>query len=118
VFAIEYRDGLRAAGFMLDGVTSDFTAAIEIEGQREPLSVLMWLQNGKPYQHFECLVRNIDRMFQTGRAAYPVERTLLTSGILDFALDSLIQGWARIPTHELDVRYQPGPESHYCRQRP
>lgn len=112
VFVIEYRDGLQAAGFMLDGAVGDFTVAAG------PVSTLMWLQNGRPYHHFECLVRNIERMFETGLPTYPVERTLLTSGILDFALESKIRGYQRINTPELDVRYQVAAESHYCRERP
>jgi hypothetical protein len=93
----------------------DFTVAVDVDGQAKPVSTLMKLQEGRPYHHFGCLVKNIETMFETGKPPYPVERTLLTSGILDFALESRIQGYRKLPTPELaQVRYQTPDASHYC----
>jgi hypothetical protein len=116
VFLIDYRDGLQAAAFMMTGAVTDFTVALDIEGAAQPLSLLMWLEHGRPYGHFACLVRNIEEMFETGAPPYPVERTLLTSGILDFALESRFRGHKRISTPELDVRYRVDAKSHFCRE--
>ncbi len=115
VFLVDYRDGLKAAGFMMNGAMEDFTVAVQTEGQAEPLSVLMWLEHGKPFGHFGCLVKNIEQMFETGVATYPVERTLLTSGILDFLFESRFRGHKRIETAELDVHYSADPAPHFCR---
>ena len=114
VFVIEYRDGLQAAAFLLTGAVEDFTVAIDVDGRSEPVSLLMWLQNGKPHRHFACMVMNIEKMFESGRATYPVERTLLTSGTLDFALESRFQGYRRLETPELNVRYLVPKTSHFC----
>ena len=92
VFVLEYNDGLRAAAFLMTGLVEDFTVAVDVEGQPKPVSTLMYLQERRPHHHFGCLVKNIEMMFETGKAPYPVERTMLTSGILDFALESRIQG--------------------------
>jgi hypothetical protein len=115
VFVLEYNDGLRAAAFLMTGLVEDFTAAIDVEGQAKPVSMLMYLQERRPHHHFGCLVKNIETMFETGKAPYPVERTLLTSGILDFALESRIQGHKKLGTPDLArVRYQPPEASFFC----
>jgi hypothetical protein len=46
-------------------------------------------------------------MMQTNHSAYPVERTLLTSGILDAVMHSRADKNRRIDTKHLDIRYQP-----------
>ena len=54
-------------------------------------------------------------MFETSKAPYPVERTMFTSGILDFALESRIQGYKQLDTPELaKVHYQTPDASHFC----
>lgn len=115
VFVVDYVDGLRAAAFLLTGLVEDFTVAVDLDGQPAPVSTLMNLQPGRPYHHFGCLVKNIEILFETGRPPYPVERTMLTSGILDYALESRIQGYRKLETPELArVRYQTPNASHFC----
>lgn len=115
VFVVDYVDGLRAAAFLLTGLVEDFTVAMDVDGQPAPVSTLMNLQPGRPYHHFGCLVKNIEILFETGRPPYPVERTMLTSGILDYALESRIQGYRKLETPELArVRYQTPNASHFC----
>ena len=114
VFIIDYNDGLKAAAFLLTGLLQDFTYAIDIEGEQKPFSTLMKLQGGKPHYHFGCLVKNMEIMYKTGKAPYPVERTMLSSGILDFALESRILGHKIVETPELSkVRYLSSPESYF-----
>ena len=64
---------------------------------------------------FSPLVNGIEKMFLTGEATYPVERTLLTSGMTEAGVDSLWRGQRRIETPHLAVRYRPTPESTYRR---
>ncbi len=115
VFVIDYNDGLQAAAFLMTGLVEDFTVALDVDGRSEPVSTLMNLQNHRPHHHFGCLVKNIEVLFETGKPPYPVERTMLTSGMLDFALESRIQGHSKLNTPELaQVRYQASAESHFC----
>jgi hypothetical protein len=115
VFIVDYNDGLKGAAFLLTGLLEDFTVAVDVEGRSAPVSTLMNLQNHRPHHHFGCLVKNIEILFETGHSPYPVERTLLTSGILDFALESRFQGYRKLSTPGLaEVRYQTPNASHFC----
>jgi hypothetical protein len=53
-------------------------------------------------------------MFVTGKAPYPIERTLLTSGLTQAGVQSLAEG-QRLETPHLDVRYEAPRESQYWR---
>ncbi len=64
---------------------------------------------------FNPLVRYIEQMIVEGRAPYPVERTLLTSGMTLAAVDSLHRGDQRVETPEMEVRYSAPRESLYWR---
>ncbi|WP_339925161.1 hypothetical protein [uncultured Cyclobacterium sp.] len=113
LFVVDYKDGLKVAAFLLTGLVQDFTVAVELEDSTKPYSTLMRLQ-GKPHHHFGSLVKNIEILFETGEAPYPVERTLLSSGILDFALESRIQGHKKLKTPELaKVSYVTPNASHF-----
>jgi hypothetical protein len=62
-----------------------------------------------------CLIAKVEEMFVTGKAPYPVERTLIVSGILESCLTSRIQGHKRLETPHLNVRYSAPRESQHCR---
>jgi hypothetical protein len=78
------------------------------------VATLMWLEENPPYQHFACLVRAIEKMFETGRPTYPVDRTLLTSGILEAILNSKFDNGKRIETPHLAVEYTAPRQSAFC----
>ena len=54
-----------------------------------------------------CLVSKIEQMFVTGRAPYPIERTLLTSGILEAVSLQISRADKRLNTPHLDVILPP-----------
>ncbi len=116
-YRVEYRDGLEAAAFMMNGVAQDAATAVEVEGRAEPVATLMWLEEGRPFQHFACLVQAIEKMFETGRPTYPVERTLLTSGVLEAILDSKFQGHRRLETPHLAVTYTAPRQGFFCTEK-
>jgi hypothetical protein len=103
LFLIEYRDGFRGAILMLNGYVTDFGFACRTE--KGVLATEIYLQNEPPFGHFSYLSLNVEEMFVTGVPSYPVERVLLTTGILEAALDSRHQGQVRLETPHLDVRY-------------
>jgi hypothetical protein len=65
---------------------------------------------------FSPLIHNAEQMFLTGKAQYPIERTLMSSGLLIAGVDSALKGGARLQTPNLAaVNYQPNPESTFMR---
>lgn len=107
VFLIEYRDGFRGAALMLYGLVEEFLFAGQIKGESEPVSTHFWLQDGPPFAHFARLSMAIEQMFLTGMPPQPIERTLLTTGILDAAMHSRAQNSERLPTPKLALNYTP-----------
>ena len=58
----------------------------------------------------------IEDFFKTGKAPYPLERTLLSGGILDAALDSRVQHHQTVATPELaTIDYTAPADSGYIR---
>ena len=99
LFLIEHRDGFRSAVLMLNGYVTDFAYAGQHGGNI--YATEFYLQNGPPHAHFSYLSLNIEEMFVTGVPQYPVERTLLTTGILDTVMHSRFQGHIRLETPHL-----------------
>jgi hypothetical protein len=114
-FLVEYRDGLRGTVLLLNGHIQDFCFAAQLSGEAKPASCLFYLPLPPGAKYFDCLVANIEKMLESSRPPYPVERTLLTSGILDAAMESHYRRGARIETPELDVRYTAPADSGFCR---
>lgn len=101
---IDRNDGLRTCLFTLDGATEEFTVAWKDE--KDKISSLTYdMQDARPYSHFAILTNGIEQMMNTGKAPWPVERTLLTSGIVDEALKSRLDGGKKRETPHLDVKY-------------
>ncbi len=111
-YFIEYADGFRATLLMLDGALRDFNFAARVKG-RGLLSNQFLLTPEPNVTYSACLIGKVEEMFSTGKAPYPVERTLLTSGVLESCLISRIQNHQRLETPHLAVRYQPPHDSQY-----
>lgn len=114
-YLIEYRDGLRAACLMLNGAVRDFNFAARLKNRRDPVSTQFFLSPEPNVTYSACLVSKIDEMLQTGKAPYPVDRTLLVSGVLESCLTSRAQDHKRLETPHLDVKYSAPRQSQYCR---
>lgn len=112
VFLIEYRDGFRAAvamlnGWIHEGDGASFHFAGRLKNEDQPKATQFYLQQPDPFAHFTYLVKAIESTIQTGHAAYPVERTLLTTGILDAVMTSRMENNRRVETPHLAIQYKP-----------
>jgi hypothetical protein len=92
---------------MLPTFVGGTSVAIRLKGEQKPRATRFEERTEPRFPHFAYLLKAIERMMHTGQPTYPVERTLLTAGILDRALTSLDDGQKHLLTPELAIEYQP-----------
>ncbi len=104
---VRYRDGFRATALAVGSSGTRWNFACKLKGESEPRATAFYVGPWQNRNLFKALSHAIQAHFRTGHAPYPVERTLLVSGILDFAMDSRQQGNKVVDTPALSVAYQP-----------
>ncbi|MEP6535192.1 MAG: hypothetical protein ABJF23_07745 [Bryobacteraceae bacterium] len=118
-YRYEHADGLKSTMILLSGLIEDFNFAADIEGRSKPFSTQMYLPMppGRTTlaNFFSPLVWGMEQMFLTGKATYPVERTLLTTGLTAAGVESLYLGLKRFETPHLAIKYQPTKNSTFWR---
>jgi hypothetical protein len=115
-YFIEHNDGLRTTLLMLNGAIKDFNFAAKVKSMPGIQSTQFFLSPTPNVTYSACLVSKIEQLFATGKAAYPVERTLIVSGILESCLTSLHDGQKRLETPHLQVRYRAPAQSQHARE--
>ncbi len=105
-YRFEYADGLKATMLLMNGLVGDFTFAARLKAQAEPLSTLFYLPPNPNVVYSAALMSKVEEMVLTGKAPYPVERTLLTTGLVAAGMQSLASGQRRLETPHLAIRYQ------------
>lgn len=113
-YFIEYVDGTRATLLMLNGAVNDYTFAARVRGMPRIVSTQFLLPPNPNVAYSACLMHKVEEMIESGRAPYPVDRTLLVSGILESCLESKVQASRRLETPHLDVRYRAPQNSQFC----
>jgi hypothetical protein len=114
-FLVEYRDGLKAAALLLNGHVDDTTFACRSADEKKPLSTLFELPAPPGAGFLQALAVKVEDFLATGRPSQPLERTLLTGGVLDVALESRVRDGKRLETPDLDVAYEAPKESGFLR---
>ena len=112
---VEYRDGTRGSVLNLIEQVSEFGFAGTVKGQAEPTSSCFYLPAPPGARFFDPLTWNIEQFFTAGKSPYPVERTQLTSTVLDLGLHSQKDGGRPVAAAALDIRYEPPASSGFFR---
>ena len=114
-YRFEYADGLKATMLLMNGLVADFNFGARLKGRADVLSTLFYLPPEPNVAYSAGLMAQAERMFVTGKAPYPIERTLLTTGLVAAGVESLATGQKRIETSHLSVHYRAPRESFFLR---
>ncbi len=118
-YQYEHVDGLKSTMILMNGLVQDFNFAAYLEGQGALLSTQMYLpmppDRTTLANFFSPQVNNVEKMFLTGQPSYPVERTLLTTGLVAAGVESLFQDQKRQETPHLSISYEAPEESNFWR---
>ena len=118
-YRYQYADGLKATMILMNGLVRDFNFAAYVNGSRQPWSTQMYLPmpDGRTTlaNFFSPLVNHMEQMYLTGKVQYPLERTLLTTGLTAAGVESIYRGETRFDTPHLAIKYQPTKESTFWR---
>ena len=118
-YRVEYADGLKATVIQFqstDGqsLVGDPNLAARL-GNGQVFSLLFYLPYRSLRNFFSPQVHHIESLFSTGKSPYPIERTLLTTGLTAAGVESLHLDGKKLSTPHLAIKYQPVPESLFWR---
>jgi hypothetical protein len=103
-----HEDGLKSTMFLMRGLVQDFNFAARM-GDGSKLSTQMYLPMPPARttlaSFFTPLTNHIETLFLTGQSPYPIERTLLTTGLTAAGVDSLFEEGKRVETPHLGIKY-------------
>lgn len=103
---LTYRDGFRATILKVGRSSTRWAFACRLAGEKQPRSFRYQVGPWGNRNLFMALSHAIQHTFRTGQAPYPVERTLLASGMLEAAMQSRAERRPQRTPH-LEFAYQP-----------
>ncbi|CAG5018718.1 hypothetical protein DYBT9275_06057 [Dyadobacter sp. CECT 9275] len=101
---VRYNDGLKGAILMLDELVKTGWAYAAKAGGKTVATEFV-LDNSMSYSHFSYLTLNIQKFLVTEKPQGPVERNLLTSGMIDMGIRSAVDGGKERKTPFLNIKY-------------
>jgi hypothetical protein len=103
---LQYRDGFRGTVLAIGG-RNRWNFACRVADQARPVATEFYVGPWQNRNLFKALSHAIQTHFRQRRAPYPVERTLLASGILDAAMQSRYEKGMPQQTPQLAIVYPP-----------
>jgi hypothetical protein len=101
---LTYKDGLKATVLKIGKSSTRWNFACRLKGHPEIHATSFYVGPWQNRNLFKALSHAIQHHFRNRRAPYPVERTLLTTGILEAAMRSRRDG-AAVTTPDLELAY-------------
>ena len=116
-YRYEHEDGLKSTMLLMSGLVRDFNFAAQLDKGIVSTQMYLPMPDGRTTlaNFFSPLVNGMEQMFLTGKPTYPVERTLLTTGLTAAGVESLYRKQTKYDTPHLAIRYQPTRESTFWR---
>lgn len=114
-YRFEYADGLKGTMIQFRGNVAGDCVMAARPRRGGLFSVQFYLPYSTLRNFFSPLVNHLESFFLTGKPTYPVERTLLTTGITAAGIESLHRKEVRLETPHLAIRYHPTRHSTYWR---
>ena len=104
---VEYKDGFRGAVLRIGEEGGRWNFACRLEGETRPRAARYYVGPWRNRYLFKAFSHAIQHHLWAGQAPWPVERTLLTTGILDAAMHSRQRQGERVSTPQLEFGYRP-----------
>lgn len=104
---VRYRDGLRGLILKVSGDGTRWNFACRVAGEPKPLATNFYVGPWRNRCLFKALSHAIQTHFRQGKPPYPLERTLLTTGLTEAGVESHAAGDRPYETPHLDFKYAP-----------
>jgi hypothetical protein len=104
---LTYRDGFRATALKLGRSSVRWDLAVKPAGEARVRATRFYVGPWGNRNLFMALAHAIQHHFVHGRSPYPVERTLLTTGVVEAAMRSRARSGERLQTPHLHIAYEP-----------
>jgi hypothetical protein len=116
-YRYQHTDGLDCTMILMGGLVRDFNFAARLDSGLFSTQMYLPMPDGRTTlaNFFSPLVNNMEQMFLTGKPTYPVERTLLTTGLTAAGVESLYRKQERYETPHLAIRYESPKQSTFWR---
>ena len=103
---IRYVDGLKAMVYLVGRNDMRWNFACRLTGERQARSTHFYVGPWRNRNLFKALSHTIQHHFHTGRSPYPVERTLLTTGLTEALMRAREQPGQPLSTPHLEFSYK------------
>jgi hypothetical protein len=104
---LNYRDGLRAIVLAAaTGGGTNWHFACKLSGEEKPRATSFYVGPWNNRNLFKALAHAVQTFFREKQTPYPVERTLLVTGIVDAEMESRAASSKAIETPHLAIRYK------------